>query len=338
MQMFEKIEMNDETSAEKKPSAVTQLALAFRRSEEALQEDMNEALAEGMRRAEAVLFAAGEPLSATQIAEILPHGVEAAEVLMTLRALYVNRGVNLVEVAGKWRFQTAQDLSYLFVEERQVQKKLSQAALETLAIIAYGQPVTRAEIEAVRGVAVSKAVIDTLMETGWIKIKGRRKTPGQPLTYGTTDAFLEHFGLESLSTLPGKADLEAEGLLSDVIPAGFQMPDEEALSEEELLVDAGGDTEEIESFVTDFMDDSPDEEEVEAEAEAESYPEEPVEDVEADEHEDDGISVFAYTRAPVRTAEEQEDFDRDDIKAAVMRLRKEERTPEQPISEWNEDD
>jgi segregation and condensation protein B len=338
MQMFEKIEMNDETSAEKKPSAVTQLALAFRRSEEALQEDMNEALAEGVRRAEAVLFAAGEPLSATQIAEILPHGVEAAEVLMTLRALYVNRGVNLVEVAGKWRFQTAQDLSYLFVEERQVQKKLSQAALETLAIIAYGQPVTRAEIEAVRGVAVSKAVIDTLMETGWIKIKGRRKTPGQPLTYGTTDAFLEHFGLESLSTLPGKADLEAEGLLSDVIPAGFQMPDEEALSEEELLVDAGGDTEEIESFVTDFMDDSPDEEEVEAEAEAESYPEEPVEDVEADEHEDDGISVFAYTRAPVRTAEEQEDFDRDDIKAAVMRLRKEERTPEQPISEWNEDD
>jgi len=342
MQMFEKIEMNDETSAEKKPSAVTQLALAFRRSEEALHEDMNEALAEGVRRAEAVLFAAGEPLSATQIAEILPHGVEAAEVLMTLRALYVNRGVNLVEVAGKWRFQTAQDLSYLFVEERQVQKKLSQAALETLAIIAYGQPVTRAEIEAVRGVAVSKAVIDTLMETGWIKIKGRRKTPGQPLTYGTTDAFLEHFGLESLSTLPGKADLEAEGLLSDVIPAGFQMPDEEALSEEELLVDAGGDTEEIESFVTDFMDDGRDEEEVEAEAdaetEAESFPEKPVEDVKADEQEDDGISVFAYTRAPVRTAEDQDEFDRDDIKAAVMRLRKEERTPEQPISEWNEDD
>ena len=342
MQMFEKIEMNDETSAEKKPSAVTQLALAFRRSEEALHEDMTEALAEGVRRAEAVLFAAGEPLSATQIAEILPHGVEAAEVLMTLRALYVNRGVNLVEVAGKWRFQTAQDLSYLFVEERQVQKKLSQAALETLAIIAYGQPVTRAEIEAVRGVAVSKAVIDTLMETGWIKIKGRRKTPGQPLTYGTTDAFLEHFGLESLSTLPGKADLEAEGLLSDVIPAGFQMPDEEALSEEELLVDAGGDTEEIESFVTDFMDDGRDEEEVEAEAdaeaEAESFPEKPVEDVKADEQEDDGISVFAYTRAPVRTAEDQDEFDRDDIKAAVMRLRKEERTPEQPISEWNEDD
>jgi segregation and condensation protein B len=340
MQMFEKIEMNDETPAEKKPSAVTQLALAFRRSEEALHDDMTDALAEAVRRAEAVLFAAGEPMSATQIAEILPHGVEAAEVLMTLRALYVNRGVNLVEVAGKWRFQTAQDLSYLFVEECHVQKKLSQAALETLAIIAYGQPVTRAEIEAVRGVAVSKAVLDTLMETGWIKIKGRRKTPGQPLTYGTTDAFLEHFGLESLSTLPGKADLEAEGLLSDVIPDGFQMPDEEALSEEELLVDAGGDTEEIESFVTDFMDDAPDEEEAEAEAEIAPAPEGIVDDVDADvdDEEDEGISVFAYTRAPVRSVADEEEFDRDDIKAAVMRLRKEERTPEQPISEWNDDE
>tara|TARA_B100000614_G_scaffold260015_1_gene285856 strand:- start:316 stop:1368 length:1053 start_codon:yes stop_codon:yes gene_type:complete len=340
MQMFEKIEMNDETPAENKPSAVTQLALAFRRSEEALHDDMSDALAEGVRRAEAVLFAAGEPMSATQIAEILPHGVEAADVLMTLRALYVNRGVNLVEVAGKWRFQTAQDLCYLFVEERQVQKKLSQAALETLAIIAYGQPVTRAEIEAVRGVAVSKAVLDTLMETGWTKIKGRRKTPGQPLTYGTTDAFLEHFGLESLSTLPGKADLEAEGLLSDVIPDGFQMPDEEALSEEELLVDAGGDTEEIESFVTDFMDDAPDEDDMDADAEveAEPPPEDNVEEAEAGEEEDDGISVFAYTRAPVRSADDEEEFDRDDIKAAVMRLRKEERTPEQPMSEWTEDE
>ena len=343
MQMLEKFEMDDEMPAEKKPSAVAQLALAFRRSEEALHEDMNEALAEGVRRAEAVLFAAGEPLSATQIAEILPHGVEAADVLMALRALYVNRGVNLVEVAGKWRFQTAQDLSYLFVEERQVQKKLSQAALETLAIIAYGQPVTRAEIEAVRGVAVSKTVLDTLMETGWTKIRGRRKTPGQPLTYGTTDKFLEHFGLESLNTLPGKADLEAEGLLSDVIPAGFQMPDEEALNEEGLLVDAGGDSEEIESFVTDFMDDIPeDEAEVHTEPNPADVPEadEAIasDDIEADEEEDDGISVFAYTRAPVRPAEADDEFDRDSVKAAVMRLRGEERTPEQPMSEWDENE
>lgn len=339
MQMLEKLMTDDDTPSEKKPSAVTQLALAFRRSEEALHEDMSEALAEGVRRAEAVLFAAGEPLSAAQIAEIIPHGVEAADVLMALRALYVNRGVNLVEVAGKWRFQTAQDLSYLFVEERQVQKKLSQAALETLAIIAYGQPVTRAEIEAVRGVAVSKAVLDNLMETGWIRIKGRRKTPGQPLTYGTTDKFLEHFGLESLDTLPGKADLEAEGLLSDVIPTGFQMPDEEALSEEELLIDAGGDTEEIESFVTDFMDEMPEAADA-ADAEATEADIPVAEEAADDEDQDDDgeVSVFAYTRAPVRSSEDEEAFDQDAVKAAVMRLRKEERTPDQPMSEWGEDE
>jgi len=339
MQMLEKLMTDDDMPSEKKPSAVTQLALAFRRSEEVLHEDMSEALAEGVRRAEAVLFAAGEPLSAAQIAEIIPHGVEAADVLMALRALYVNRGVNLVEVAGKWRFQTAQDLSYLFVEERQVQKKLSQAALETLAIIAYGQPVTRAEIEAVRGVAVSKAVLDNLMETGWIKIKGRRRTPGQPLTYGTTDKFLEHFGLESLDTLPGKADLEAEGLLSDVIPAGFQMPDEEALSEEELLIDAGGDTEEIESFVTDFMDEMPEPADViEAEDAAADAPVAEYASDDEDDEPDGEVTVFAYTRAPVRNAEEEEAFDQDAVKAAVMRLRKEERTPDQPMSEWGEDE
>ena len=338
MQMLESL-MTEDEMPETQKSAVAQLALAFRRSEEALQVDMNEALAEGVRRAEAVLFAAGQPMSASQIAEILPHGVEAAEVLMALRAMYVNRGVNLVEVAGKWRFQTASDLSYLFVEERQVQKKLSQAALETLAIIAYGQPVTRAEIEAVRGVAVSKPVLDTLMETGWIKIRGRRKTPGQPLTYGTTDKFLEHFGLESLDTLPGKADLEAEGLLSDVIPAGFQMPDEEALSEEELLIDAGGDTEEIESFVTDFMDEMPEPADViEAEDAAADAPVAEYASDDEDDEPDGEVTVFAYTRAPVRNAEEEEAFDQDAVKAAVMRLRKEERTPDQPMSEWGEDE
>jgi len=326
--------MTEDEMPETQQSAVAQLALAFRRSEDALHGDMSEALAEGVRRAEAVLFAAGQPMSASQIAEILPHGVEAAEVLMALRAMYVNRGVNLVEVAGKWRFQTAADLSYLFVEERQVQKKLSQAALETLAIIAYGQPVTRAEIEAVRGVAVSKPVLDTLMETGWIKIRGRRKTPGQPLTYGTTSEFLEHFGIESLDTLPGKADLEAEGLLSDVIPSGFQMPDEEALSEEELLVDAGGDSEEIESFVTDFMDEDEDPEDVRADVEADEVS---VDEVATDDTEDDGeVSVFSYTRAPVRSVEDEQEFDRDTVKAAVVRLSKEERTPDRPMSDWDD--
>ena len=333
MQMLESL-MTEDEMPETQQSAVAQLALAFRRSEDALHGDMSEALAEGVRRAEAVLFAAGQPMSASQIAEILPHGVEAAEVLMALRAMYVNRGVNLVEVAGKWRFQTAADLSYLFVEERQVQKKLSQAALETLAIIVYGQPVTRAEIEAVRGVAVSKPVLDTLMETGWIKIRGRRKTPGQPLTYGTTSEFLEHFGIESLDTLPGKADLEAEGLLSDVIPSGFQMPDEEALSEEELLVDAGGDSEEIESFVTDFMDEDEDPEDVRADVEADEVS---VDEVATDDTEDDGeVSVFSYTRAPVRSVEDEQEFDRDTVKAAVVRLSKEERTPDRPMSDWDD--
>ena len=217
----------------------------------------DEVMIDALRRAEAVLFAAGQPLSAGQIAETLPNGVEPAEVLMALRASYANRGVRLVEVAGKWRFQTAADLAFLFVEERHVQKKLTQAALETLAIIAYGQPVTRAEIEAVRGVAVSTSTVDTLMETGWVKIKGRRKTPGRPVTYGTTDAFLEHFGLESLDVLPGKADLEAEGLLTDALPEGFapdgiEIPEGgEADIDEEIVEDVTDET----SFMTDFIDD-----------------------------------------------------------------------------------
>ncbi|MEQ8559397.1 MAG: SMC-Scp complex subunit ScpB [Henriciella sp.] len=238
-------------------NAVRQLSFAYRRSAEALSEtgggEVDES-AEALRRAEAVLFAAGEPLSAEQIAEVLPQGVDAAQVLMSLKAAYAHRGVNLVEVAGKWRFQTAEDLAYLFVEERHEQKKLSQAALETLAIIAYGQPVTRAEIEAVRGVAVSKGTIDQLLEAGWVRIKGRRKTPGRPVTYGTTDDFLEHFGLESLELLPGRAELEAGGLLSDAVPDDFDPSEVElplrdldgSSSREENADDA--------AFVTDFMD------------------------------------------------------------------------------------
>ena len=253
MQPLEKHLMTDDTpEAERDP--VAQLSFAYRRSEEALIEGASEALVEGIRRAEAILFAAGEPLSAEQIAEMLPHGVEAAEVLMALRAQYVNRGVNLVEVAGKWRFQTASDLAYLFVEERQVQKRLGQATLETLAIIAYGQPVTRAEIEAVRGVAVSKGTIDQLMEAGWVRIKGRRKTPGRPVTYGTTDDFLEHFGLESLELLPGRSELEAGGLLSDVVPDDFDASQVELPFRDLDDSPAGGDSGEDAAFVTDFMD------------------------------------------------------------------------------------
>ncbi|MEM9053737.1 MAG: SMC-Scp complex subunit ScpB [Pseudomonadota bacterium] len=232
--------------------AVQQLSFAYKRSAETLYEVEDEAMAEAVRRAEAVLFAAGQPLEASDIAEVLPQGIDVPAVLMTLKSTYANRGVNLVEVAGRWRFQTADDLGYLFVEERHEQKKLSQAALETLAIIAYGQPVTRAEIEAVRGVAVSKGTIDVLMEAGWVKIKGRRRTPGRPVTLGTTDKFLEHFGLESLDVLPGRAELEAEGLLSDVIPDGFYADGSSMHNEAE---DLGPEIETAEDsdFVTDFM-------------------------------------------------------------------------------------
>ena len=318
--------------ADNRRDAMSQLSEAQARAEADLLGGRDAALAEGVRRAEAVLFAAGEPLSAEQVAEILPQGIEAGEVLMALRAVYSKRGVNLVEVAGKWRFQTAQDLSYLFVEERQVQKKLGQAALETMAIIAYGQPVTRAEIEAVRGVAVAKSVIDTLLETGWVRVRGRRKTPGLPITYGTTDKFLEHFGLESLDTLPGKADLEAEGLLTDVIPSGFQMPDEEALSEEDMLIGELGNVEDVEAFVTDFMGDEAIAPITEQAAAA------PVADNGDDEEETEGgLSVFAYTRAPKPEAE-PEAFDREAIQAAVRKLRGETRMPQQPMHSWRDDE
>lgn len=234
-------------------AAVKQLSFAYQRSAETLFEAEEGGLAEAVRRAEAILFAAGEPLSAAEITESLLPGVDVASVLMTLKAAYAPRGVSLVEVAGKWRFQTAEDLSFLFVEERQEQKKLTQASLETLAIIAYGQPVTRAEIEAVRGVAVSKTTLDGLMETGWVKLKGRRKTPGRPVTYGTTAAFLEHFGLESLEVLPGRADLEADGLLSDVIPDGF-FTDGTAMHHEASDDDSVYEDEPESAFVTDYMD------------------------------------------------------------------------------------
>ncbi len=214
-------------------------------------EPLDEIMIDALRRAEAVLFASGQPMSAAQIAEILPPDVEPAAVLMELKRTYAGRGIKLVEVAGKWRFQTAEDLSFLFVEERHVQKKLSQASLETLSIIAYGQPVTRAEIEAVRGVAVSKGTIDGLLETGWIKIKGRRKTPGRPVTFGTTERFLEHFGLEDLTVLPGKAELEAEGLLSDVIPDDFEAGEMPGMDETDI--DMGSEPAQETEFVSDFI-------------------------------------------------------------------------------------
>jgi segregation and condensation protein B len=298
-----------------------------------------EARAQGIRRAEAILFAAGEPLSAEQIAEALPHGVEPGDVLMALKAAYAASGVNLVEVAGKWRFQTAQDLSFLFLETRQVQKRLSQAALETLAIIAYGQPVTRAEIEAVRGVGVAKTVIDQLLEIGWVKVRGRRKTPGLPLTYGTTSAFLEHFGLESLDVLPGRADLEAEGLLSDVLPPGWQMPDEEALLDEDALPGVNEPVADAPEFVTSYQDDGVpartrlsaaraiDDMEFDAEVSPDLTATKAADEDGADEEVFDLPIGFSVPAAPVRSEADDEEFDRAAMKEAVINLSKKLKTP-----------
>ncbi|MGA9795443.1 MAG: SMC-Scp complex subunit ScpB [Rhizomicrobium sp.] len=180
--------------------------------------------AEHLRMAEALLFAAGEPLDAKSLATSLPEGADLSAILAELQAIYEKRGVTLVCVAEKWQFRTAPDLAFLLRKERPEQKRLSRAAIETLAIIGYHQPVTRAEIEDIRGVAVSKGTIDALMEIGWVKIRGRKRTPGRPVTYGTTDAFLVHFGLESVTHLPGTDELKAAGFLDAIPPAGFDVP------------------------------------------------------------------------------------------------------------------
>ncbi len=176
------------------------------------------------RQIEALLFAAAEPLSLADLARRLPEGAEAPPALDALQARYAGRGVELDCVAGRWRFRTAADLSALMVEEREVEKRLSKAALETLAIIAYHQPVTRADIEQIRGVGLSKGTLDLLLEIGWVRMRGRRRTPGRPLTYGTADAFLEHFGLAGLNDLPGAQELKAAGLLSMDMPTDLIEP------------------------------------------------------------------------------------------------------------------
>jgi segregation and condensation protein B len=179
---------------------------------------------EHLRMAEAMLFAAGEPLDTKALAASLPDGADVPALLLELQAIYEKRGVTLVCVAGKWQFRTAPDLAFLLRKEQPEQKRLSRAAIETLAIVAYHQPVTRAEIEDIRGVMLSKGTIDALMEVGWVKIRGRKRTPGRPVTYGTTDAFLVQFGLESVSHLPGTDELKAAGFLEALPPSGFDVP------------------------------------------------------------------------------------------------------------------
>lgn len=179
---------------------------------------------EHLRMTEALLFAASEPLGLDALAHSLPEGADVGGLLAELRQIYEGRGVNLVCVSEKWQFRTAPDLAFLLRREKPEQKRLSRAAIETLAIIAYHQPVTRAEIEDIRGVALSKGTLDTLLEVGWIKIRGRKKTPGRPVTYGTTEAFLVQFGLENISHLPGMDELKAAGFLEAIPPSGFDVP------------------------------------------------------------------------------------------------------------------
>lgn len=197
---------------------------------------------EQLRIVEALLFATAQPLDEAALAERLPRGADLRSLLTTLQAFYAPRGVNLVRVAGKWAFRTAEDLSFLLHRETTDERKLSRAALETLAIVAYHQPVTRAEIEEIRGVTVAKGTIDLLMETGWLRIRGRRKVPGRPVTFGTTPAFLDHFGLEAIGDLPGLDDLKAAGMLDGRLPPGFRIPipnDDLALREDEEPDDGG---------------------------------------------------------------------------------------------------
>ncbi|KLK90729.1 transcriptional regulator [Microvirga vignae] len=195
---------------------------------------------EAIRIAEALLFASAEPLSAEELAGRLPEGADIRKILEDLQEVYGPRGVNLVRVAGKWAFRTASDLAFVLARDVVEQRKLSRAAMETLSIIAYHQPVTRAEIEEIRGVATSKGTLDLLLETGWIRLRGRRKAPGRPVTYGTTPAFLDHFGLDAIEDLPGLEELKGAGFIEGRVPSDMSVPvpsDAEALREDEDPLD-----------------------------------------------------------------------------------------------------
>ncbi|PHR91115.1 MAG: SMC-Scp complex subunit ScpB [Robiginitomaculum sp.] len=216
-----------------------------------------EPIEQELRLLEALLFAAVEPIDVETLRERMPDGCDVGVLLARLARDYSGRGVNLVRVAERWRFQTAPDLEPHLTDMKETPRKLSKAALETLAIIAYHQPVTRPEIEDIRGVAVSVGTLDVLMELSWVRLRGRRRTPGRPVTYGTTEDFLAHFNLEQLTDLPGREDLKAAGLLDSRLPKDFEVPipmlsldiDEDPIEDD----DEG-------EFVTDYLedDDKPD--------------------------------------------------------------------------------
>jgi len=204
-----------------------------------------------LRMAEALLFAAVEPLDEGSIAGQLPDDVDVAAIMAALTEAYADRGVNVVFIGGKWSLRTASDLKHLLERHVTLPRRLSRAAVETLAVIAYHQPVTRAEIENIRGVGMSRGTLDTLMETGWVRPKGRRRVPGRPITYGTSGDFLEHFGLEDVGDLPGLDELKATGLLRPEPPASLFA---EARAE---AVAAAGEGVEASALDDDFEDESP---------------------------------------------------------------------------------
>jgi segregation and condensation protein B len=200
--------------------------------------------AEALRIAEALIFASPAPVEEAELAKHMADSIDLDEVMQELRDHYEGRGINLVRVAKKWTFRTAADLGWLLSRETTQQKKLSRAALETLAICAYHQPVTRADIEEIRGVAISKGTLDVLIETGWVRLRGRRKSPGRPVTYGTTEEFLLHFGLENITDLPGLDELKGAGLFDGRLPPGFGVPtpnDNPDLAEDEDPLEDGDD-------------------------------------------------------------------------------------------------
>jgi segregation and condensation protein B len=222
------------------PSAAKKLVMV--QNNEPVSEAAPAARPEELRLLEALLFAAGEPLDEVTLARRLPSGVNVKNTLAQLRDEYATRGVNLVRVGKKWTFRTANDLAWLLTKQIIETRKLSRAAVETLAIVAYHQPVTRAEIEEIRGVVAAAGTLDVLLKTGWIRPRGRRKAPGRPITYGTTEAFLSHFGLEEVGDLPGLDELKGAGLIEGNLPPGFAVPlpsDDSMLRDDEDPLEPG---------------------------------------------------------------------------------------------------
>lgn len=183
-----------------------------------------DAFVQALRIVEALLFASARPLTANELARSIPSGLDVHQLLSQLTALYAPRGVNLQAVAGGYAFRTAPDLGYLLAAEAEPPRRLSRAALEILSIIAYHQPVTRAEIEEIRGVATARGTLDILLEAGWVRLRGRRRSPGRPVTFGTTPGFLEHFGLDRIDDLPGLEELKGAGIIEGRLTRDMTMP------------------------------------------------------------------------------------------------------------------